>query len=203
MSKTPENVWMTRVISLIRQFSSWRSYAIITILFLFSFIAATGRPYGTQELSDITGGLAVPDLSIGYTPQSVYSLLDAFGQAGRDLYLSRILPLDIVFSLCYLFFFAITLSLLIRYLFPGRDDLQGLLIIPVIGGIADIVENFCFIGVLLAYPDQHPVIITCASVCTKLKFVSNISAMLLIIVALITAALSARKRLIVRKNGNL
>jgi len=193
---------MARVISLIGRLSSSRSYAIITIFFLFSFIAATGRPYGTQELADITGGLSVPDLSIGYTPHSVYSLLDAFGQSGRDLYLSRILPLDIVFSFCYLLFFAITLSLLLRHLFPARNELQGLIIIPVIGGIADIVENFCFIAVLLAYPDQHPIIITCASVFTKLKFVSNISAMLMILVGLVVIALSAGKQVIAGKNSD-
>ncbi len=192
---------MTRLFSIMRRLSSWRSYVVITVLFCFSFIAATGRPYGTQELTDITGGLSVPDLSIRYTPQSVYSLLDAFGQAGRDLYLSRILPLDIVFSFCYLLFFAITLSLLLRHLFPARDELQGLIIIPVIGGIADIVENLCFIVVLLTYPGQHPEIIIFASVCTKLKFVSNISAMLLIVLGLLTAGLSAVKRLIAENNG--
>lgn len=196
-----DNIWIARVISLIRRLSSRRSYLIITILFFFSFFAVTGRPYGTQELADITGGLSVPDLSINYTPQSVYSLLDAFGQAGRDLYLTRILPFDIVFSFSYLLFFAITLSLLLRHLIPARDELQGLLIIPVIGGVADIVENICFIAVLLAYPGHQPFIITCALVCTKLKFVSNISVMILILVGFMAAALSAVKHMISGKYG--
>ncbi|HWQ63606.1 MAG TPA: hypothetical protein VN429_04250 [Methanospirillum sp.] len=198
-----EIFWMVRIIGIIRRLSSWRSYVIITSLFLLSFYAATGRPFGTRELAAFTGGLEVPDLSFGYTPLSVYSLIDTYGQTGRDFWLSSILPLDSVFSMCYLLFFAITLSSLLRYLYPYREELQGLVIIPVIGGISDIIENLCFVAVLLLYPVQYPQIVIFASVFTKLKFVSNISTMLLIIITLILAALETGKKLIARRNDTL
>lgn len=200
-NESQEIFWMAHLIGIIRRLSLWPSYLIITILFLLSFFASTGRPLGTRDLSAFTGGLEVPDLSFGYSPLSVYSLIDAFGQIGRDFWLSSILPLDTIFSICYLFFFAITLSSLLQYLYPSRKDLQGLIIIPVIGGIADIIENLCFVAVLLLYPVHYPEIVIVASVFTKLKFVSNISTMLLIIIALILAALSAGKKLIAKRNG--
>lgn len=199
-NENQEIFWMARIMGIIRRLSSWPSYVIITMLFLLSFFAATGRPFGTLELAIFTGGLEVPDLSFGYSPLSVYSLLDAYGQTGRDFWLSSILPLDSIFSICYLLFFAITLSSLLRYLYPCREELQGLVIIPVIGGIADIIENLCFVAVLLLYPVQYPQIVVFASVFTKLKFVGNISTMLLIVIALILAALSAGKKLIAKRN---
>ena len=187
-----------QMITLFKSLSSWRFYVIITGLFLFFFFAATGRPYGSGELTVITGGLQVPDMSFVYTAQSVYSLLDSYGQTGRDLYLTKIIPLDSVFALVYLFFFAITQGILIRYLFPARPDLQGLMIIPVIGSLADIGENICFTLILLAYPAHLPLVVASASVITKLKFVCNFTAILLIAVTLVAAIIIGTHRLVTR-----
>lgn len=190
---------INKTITIFRRLSSVRSYVIITFLFLLLFFAATGRPYGTLELTVITGGLQVPDLSFEYSSQSVYSLLDSFGQAGRDLYLTRILPLDILFAFSYLFFFTITLGILIRYLLPSRPELQGLVMIPVIGAFADIVENVCFALVLMTYPTPLHLVVAFSSVFTKVKFVCNGIAIILIIVALIAVVIKIAHHMI-RKN---
>lgn len=184
-----------QMIALFKRLSSWRSYAIITGLFLFFFFAVTGRPYGTIELSVITGGLQAPDLSFDYADQSVYSLLDSFGQAARDLYLTRILPLDTIFALTYLFFFAVTLGILIRYLFPARPELQYLVVVPVIGALADMGENVCFALVMMAYPAHLPLVIASASLITKLKFVCNYTSIFLIVLTLAASGILGARRL--------
>ena len=201
MNETADIPWMKWVMSSIERLSSWRSYGFITVLFVTSFIGICGRPYGTAELSDITGGLTVPDMSFAYTPQSVYTLLDQFGQPGRDLYLTRILPMDFFFSLCYLLFFSITLLFLLKVIFPARPGITGLVLIPVIGGLADITENICFIAILVAYPTPLPMIVAGAAIVTKIKFLINVTTILFIPVAALTAGILTVKRILRRKEG--
>ena len=201
MSETTDIPWMKWVMHSIERLSSWRSYGFITVLFIISFICVCGRPYGAAELSDITGGLTVPDMSFAYTSQSVYTLLDQFGQAGRDLYLTRILPMDMVFALCYLLFFSITLLFLLKVIFPSRPGITGLALIPVIGGLADIIENICFVVILLAYPTPLPMIVAGAAICTKIKFLINVPTILFIPVAAVTAGVLTIKRRYQGKEG--
>jgi hypothetical protein len=195
MNVEPEIGWITFLVTIFRHFSSGRRYAVITALFLIFFYAATGKPYGTTEFTLLTGGLQVPDISFTYSSASVYSLLGAFGQNGRDIYMSQILPLDTIFAITYLFFFGTTMSILIRYLLPGIPELQGLVILPLVGAISDIIENVCFSLMMLMYPTQLPLVVSLASVFTKLKFVSNGITMALIIASLVYLGIRYGKRL--------
>lgn len=199
MNVEPEIGWITFLVTIFRHLASGRRYAAITALFLVFFYAATGRPYGTTEFTLLTGGLQVPDISFTYSSASVYSLLGAFGQNGRDIYMSQILPLDTIFAITYLLFFGTTLSILIRYLLPGMPEFQGLVILPVVGAISDIIENVCFILVVLMYPAQLPLVVSFASVFTKLKFVSNGITMALIVIGLLIIGIISAQRIITRR----
>lgn len=156
------------------------SSVIITILFFVTVYLINGRPFGMMKLQDITGGVNIPDMEFTYSVGSLYSLLEALGEAGRNFYLTSIIPLDFIFPACYGLFLAILLSYIIRKTDLYETGWRYVVILPVIGALMDYAENFLFLTILLHYPHQMPVIATFASVCTLVKWIFNRLSFLLI-----------------------
>jgi hypothetical protein len=92
------------------------------------------------QLAAATGDLPLLDLRPGgYTPPEVLAYLNALGEAGRELYLSRWFPADTVFLILLALFFYFS----IRHLFQGAAAYARMLgrVLPLAYVAVDFVEN--------------------------------------------------------------
>ncbi len=104
-----------------------------------------------------SGGEArIPDTSLFYTPQDLYAMADAYGQAGRQAYIQARFTFDVIWPLIYTAFLASSLGWLARRVFkPGsRWMLANLL--PVLGMLLDFAENMSTSLVMARYPALTP-----------------------------------------------
>jgi hypothetical protein len=112
-------------------------------------------------MSELSGGLPLLDMRIGYSPDDVYRLFDALGATGRDAYRDLFLSIDILIplSISAFLWFAISKGPLRRYRALGLA-----------GGAFDYLENAAILILLAGYPQRNDPLATFAAVFTVLKF---------------------------------
>lgn len=142
-------------------------------------------------------GAKIMDLNFGYSPEYVNALLSLLGQEGRDFYLFRQIPVDMV----YPFLSAITYCLIIAYFLNKLGKLNGpqfyLTLLPLLGGLFDYLENMGTIFILNNYPTNPDSLTRAASFFTQLKFIFGIANFSCIIILLLVFA--GNRLLITRK----
>jgi len=115
---------------------------------------------------------ALFDLSpSGYSYQHAMSLLEELGSEGRQMYLSRQLPLDFI----YPGLFAVSYTLLLIWLFSksfkDTSMIFYLAFIPALGGLFDYLENIFIIRMINDFPNLSASLVQTASTFTLLKSV--------------------------------
>jgi hypothetical protein len=111
-----------------------------------------GKPFGIEQLQEITGGATILDMTFTTSPQQVYAVLDALGDAGRAFDLTRIVPLDLVFPFAYALFLSVAISRVLTRWLPEDSPWILMNLVPVLAGTADYCENAGIITLLLTYP---------------------------------------------------
>ena len=110
-------------------------------------------------LQDIAGTPALDMRPLGYQPADAATFLDALGAEGRAIYLTRQIPLDLM----YPGLLALTLAGWFRRL--GRGGAA----VAIAASICDYVENGLIVIILLGYPDAPDVYALSAGWATMLK----------------------------------
>lgn len=148
-----------------------------TVLALF---IATNLLYGLMllvtipALTKFSGGLMIPDMMpTGYDHTYLQRLMEALGEDGRRYYLTRQLPVDLLYPLL----FGLTYSLLTAWSFKrlgafGRR-VAYLALLPLIAALADYAENFGLAAVLLQYPNNSEILSRVTSAFTWIKSAST------------------------------
>lgn len=118
-------------------------------------------------------GLQVLDMMpLGYDFDYVEALFAALGEDGRDYYLYRQIPLDMLYPLL----FAVGYSLLLAFFLKKINKLNRLYLlclIPFLAGLADYLENFGIIALLNSYPGISSSVVTITAFFSILKSVST------------------------------
>ena len=112
-------------------------------------------------------------LPFGYEAQYVQLLFDFLGEEGRHAYLTRQLPLDMI----YPGLFAISYSLITVCFLSKMGKFKGwavnLAFIPVVVGLTDYLENAGIITMLLKYPNQTSLMVELTSTFSVVKAMST------------------------------
>ena len=116
---------------------------------VFAFMLLVTIPM-TMAFSD---GMKLLDMMpSGYDFNYVDALFNVLGPEGRDTYMYRQLPVDMI----YPFLFGIGNCLLIAYFLNKINKLDGVLfylcLLPLMAGLADYLENFGLLSMLHSYP---------------------------------------------------
>jgi hypothetical protein len=121
-----------------------------------------------------------------FTPDDAYELFTALGNEGRQAYrLFHLVP-DTLFPICYSVTFAFISPWFLVRLLPRDHNLQLLCLIPLISGLADILENYCIVLASLAYPSRIDWLVRGAFLMNRIKFgLLPIGLVLLIIIVVI------------------
>lgn len=156
----------------------------------------------TMAFSD---GMSLLDMMpMGYDSEYVVALFETLGEQGRDAYLHIQLPVDMIYPLL----FGISYCLLIAYFLNKIDKLNSaffyLCFLPLIAGMADYLENFGIITMLITYPDISQGSINATNIFSIVKSTStSIYFVALIIILLILGIKTIKERISRVKIGNL
>lgn len=170
--------------------TSGRMVLLSLIGFAVSALLINGRPFGAEQLKDITGGVGLLDMMVLYTPEQAYAHLAAMGEAGRAFDLTHIVPLDFVFPFLYTLFSAVTITWLLHRWLPAQSRWHRLNVVPLAGGIGDYLENFGIIIMIMAWPSPLPDIARFTMVAGLVKFSFIILADIIIAGSLVGWAVS-------------
>lgn len=176
----------SKITNTLKRISSPKTIIFFFLLAMISLNIINGKPYGTAQLLEITGGVNIPDVEMsGYSPQRAYDILTAQGEAGRAFYLRYIIPQDVLLPLLYALFYAITLTWLAQRLFLANHFLQGIGLVGLCAGLADWGENLCLLILLLNYPQRLDMLARIASIFTVVKTGLSLLSMGLILIGVI------------------
>ena len=132
-------------------------------------------------------------MPMGYDIEYVKSLFETLGEKGRDIYLFRQIPVDMIYPIL----FGISYCLLIGYFLKKMDKLNSFLFslcwLPVIAGIADYLENFGIIIMLNSYPNINSYSVILSNIFTLIKSMTTTLYFIALIMIMITVGIKYLK----------
>ena len=140
--------------------------------------------YLIPAIESVTQGIRCFDMNFGYSYEKASQFLSLLTEEGRQVYLTRQLPLDFFYPIAYGVFFALLL-----YQLSGR---KALVVLPVLLAAFDYCENVCVYR-MLTVASLPQALVSVASVATIAKTVMMYVCILLILILLIKYIVS-RKR---------
>jgi hypothetical protein len=163
---------LKKILTFIQEKTSW-----LTILGLLAssglllfLINGTNLPFSEPTIEKFSGGLPILDTRSSFTPEDAYQLFTALGNEGRLAYrLFHIVP-DTLFPISYSLAFAFISSWFLIRLLPLDHNLQWLSLIPLISGLADVLENLSLVFASLAYPGRFDSLVRVAFLMKRIKF---------------------------------
>lgn len=145
----------------------------VTLLLLVIFLVFSGAvlPGQAERAEQISGGAGSPDLSLIYTPGSLYRMAESYGEEGRREYIRSRFTFDLLFPLVYTGFLVTMISYVFKRGFIQGSRWQLANLVPVTGMVFDFLENALTSIVMARYPLQTPVLDWCAPVFTLAKWI--------------------------------
>ena len=105
------------------------------------------------QLKELAGGMKIPDMMpTGYDPAYVNTLLLNLGEKGRNLYLYKQIPFDMIYPFLYGFSFTLLLAYIYNLLFTKNTILRFICLIPFIATIFDYAENITIAKLIYTFP---------------------------------------------------
>lgn len=132
-------------------------FVCLTIMYL--------TPYGVRGIRSFDPTFQMPDMKFHYSVEQLTLAFEKIGSNGRDIY-QKYLVLDCAFVFC----FGIIMLTITNYLFTGLPR-NILIVVCVLRGVFDLLENCFLILVLKNYPDTNKQFLTLCSFFTTIKFI--------------------------------
>ncbi len=169
-----------------------------TALYAVAFYLINLSKIGVAELERITNGGKILDLEFGYTLDEAYGCFEYLGEIGRNFYLTKILPLDIVFPVCMMLFNLSIMAMLLKKATGNNSIFRYLVFLPLIDMTLDWSENVGFALMLANYPDKLTTVCSIGSCITQVKLLAVLSIitidMVLLLVICIKKVISLIKK---------
>lgn len=144
---------LTRFTPLLTRLASWKLWsaaALSFVAFAWMFFASSAS-FAVPEV-EAACGQAPPDMRFFTTADGVIEFLDGCGSNGRNAYRNMQLA-DIFYPAIVGIFLASSLSIAIRRLSPRPGRTLWLVVLPLVGGAFDYLENALAWLALTSYPD--------------------------------------------------
>jgi len=130
----------------------------------------------------------------GYDSAYVENLFNLLGEKGRNTYLYRQIPIDMIYPL----FFGISYCLLLAYFLDKLKKLNSfyiyLCLLPIIAGIFDYLENLGIITMLINYPIYSQKLIVSTNIFTIIKSMTTTIYFVTLIIILIILGIKTINR---------
>jgi len=146
-----------------------KGWVVVLLLLLFILTVSVIFPLFSRLLN-IPEDVESIDTKLYYTPADLYSILEAYGQQGRQGYAISHITADLIYPIVYAFFFATAISFTFVRVFPRNSRLQMLNLVPFGLASIDLLENITLIILLLSFPSPLTPLAFAAGVITFIKW---------------------------------
>ncbi len=94
------------------------------------------------------------DLSFGFTPEKGYSIIESYGEKGREVYFFVESFVDILYPITYTIAFILLISFLFKKNGWNMQRFAILNVLPLACLLSDLLENFGIIQMLRSFPER-------------------------------------------------
>jgi hypothetical protein len=165
------------------RFHTWaKGWLILSIIA--AFVLLVNLPLADPTLVNMS-----LDGQFAYTPEQAFSMVASYGDAGR-VQMIWIHLADFILITLYTAMFCLSISWLFQRGFKRDSKMQRLNLVPLLGGLFDVMENIWILALILAYPAQPEAVAWLSTVFTTGKYIMGIPIVLLLAVGLVKAAMN-------------
>jgi hypothetical protein len=144
-------------------------------------------PNQQAKIEAASGGIGPIDLQLFYTPEKVYSMVAAYGEAGRASYRAVELTFDIIYPIVYTLFFALLVTWLFQRGFARDSRMQKLNVVPLGAWLFDLLENIGIVSMLSIYPSTPAALAWSAVLFTLVKWLFAAATIVLVLIGFVMA----------------
>ena len=127
-------------------------------------------PRQEANLRTLSGGTGWLDPHFFYTPEQAYSMIQAYGESGRQAYRTFALTGDILYPILYTLCLGLLMTWLFERGFAHGSSMQKLNIVPLGAWFFDLLENLSIVAMLSLYPAMLAGMAWMAALFTLLKW---------------------------------
>lgn len=164
------------------------SRGLLLFLALMLLFATVIVPTAQNKLMGYSNGVDLVDLLFAYTPETVYRMIEAYGEEGRPYYRNFAMSFDLAYPVVYSIFLSLVIGWLLKRAVAPDSKARMLNLLPFGAMLFDWLENACVITMLTLYPAIHPTLARFGSVFTSFKWGFSAATLLLFIVLSVVAA---------------
>jgi len=132
------------------------------------------------------------DARIGYTPEQAFLAISSYGNTGRTQMIWIHIG-DFILIALYTSVFCLSISWLFKRSFKSNSKMQMLNLVPVVGGIFDVMENIWILTMILIYPTKSLFIGSLSTIFTTGKYIMGLIIISLLLFGIVKAATNRHK----------
>lgn len=164
-------------------------FILTNIIYIYMLMVTIPK---TMEFSN---GMKLLDMMpTGYDWNYVNELFNTLGENGRKTYLTNQIPVDMFYPLLFGLSYCLIFAYFLKKLGKLSSSFIYLCLLPIIGGIADYLENLGIIKMLNDYPDLTETAVNVTNTFSVLKSTSSSIFFIALIVILIILGIKFVKR---------
>lgn len=148
--------------------STWLMISSLLLMVVFMVVVL---PAQAVESANKIGSERSPDTSFYYSPGDLYKMADQYGSTGRQAYIHARWTFDLIFPLVYTSFLTLGISWFSQRLTDWKEIYAITNLLPVLGGIFDLLENSATTLAMALYPKKVQILLLSASLFTPIKWV--------------------------------
>ena len=169
----------------VTRFATGRNTLILLAVYLLINIFVL--PAAEARIKAASGGVGPIDLQLSYTPDKVFSMVEAYGEA-RSFYALFEFTGDLAYPIVYTLTFSFIITILFRNAFDLNSPLQKLHLLPFAAFVFDMLENVCIVTMLITYPQQITAVAVVGNLFTIVKWIAAFGSIALVLIGLIGVA---------------
>jgi len=152
------------------------------------------------QVMQFSGGMKIFDMMpFGYDTDYAQTFLARLGDQGRSVYLTRQLPLDLIYPLASGVAYCLLIAWLLNKIGRFSGMLRYLCFFPLVAGLFDYLENFGIITLILRYPEISSGLVTIVSAFSLIKSMLSALFFSILIVIMLIFIFHQVKRLLFQK----
>ncbi len=137
-----------------------------------------------QKQFDPAMNRGLMDINFGFSPEKGYSIIESYGEQGREVYFFVESFVDVLYPIVYTLAFVLMISFLFKKNGWNIGKIAILNILPLAGMVFDMLENFGIVQMLRAFPEKTDFWANFASNAGMVKWVFAVTGILLFLVSL-------------------
>lgn len=142
---------MNKVFTLISKNSNGKR--VLLFFILANIVYTLMLTFTIPNVMSFSNGMKLFDMMpTGYDLGYATELLNSLGKEGRNAYLNKQIPLDMVYPLLFMIAYSLLLAYILKKLDRFKKPLKYLCVLPIIAGAADYGENIGIISLLNSFP---------------------------------------------------